>query len=162
MCTRCFANGVESYTLIPMADNLNHSSVEVNLEMINTHLHLNSTTNLDYFRIAKVVNDYNIVFQNWLKEEELEDHKLEVAGRFDRSAFANNLEHMNHCKVLDLMRTSPCQIWEVPYFLDEFQEYNDTSSDDEEIKDQGQFVMVLGEKVREGKIREGHGLEFFI
>ena len=35
VCTRCFGYGVNSCSMIPMADNLNHSCVNVSYEMIN-------------------------------------------------------------------------------------------------------------------------------
>jgi hypothetical protein len=38
VCTRCFGYGLESCSMIPMADNLNHSSVIVTNEMVNRDL----------------------------------------------------------------------------------------------------------------------------
>ena len=39
VCTRCFGFGCDSTSMIPMADMLNHSSVEINYEIINISLH---------------------------------------------------------------------------------------------------------------------------
>ena len=35
VCTRCFGYGLDSTSMVPMADNLNHSCVEVTQELIN-------------------------------------------------------------------------------------------------------------------------------
>lgn len=45
--------------------------------------------------------------------------------------------------------------------MDDFKEDND-SSEEEAPNDQGQYVTILGEKIRQGKLREGHALEFFV
>lgn len=39
VCTRCYEAGCESTSLIPMADNLNHTCAIINQEMINISLH---------------------------------------------------------------------------------------------------------------------------
>ena len=39
VCTRCFGYSVNSTSMIPMADNLNHSSVDVTQELVNISLH---------------------------------------------------------------------------------------------------------------------------
>jgi hypothetical protein len=49
--------------MIPMADNLNHSSVSITNEMINLNFHLEGATNPDYYRISKFLNNYSTVFK---------------------------------------------------------------------------------------------------
>lgn len=46
-----------------MADNLNHSSVEITNEMINLKLHIRGHKAEDYFSIDKFFNDYSHIFK---------------------------------------------------------------------------------------------------
>lgn len=92
VCTRCFGHGTETCTMIPMADNLNHNSVEVSEEMVNVRLHLEAVAHPDYFRTGKMVNDFSIIFEAHLSKQEQESQKLAITGRLDREALNKNLE----------------------------------------------------------------------
>lgn len=102
--TRNFGYSIESSTLIPMADNLNHNSVEVRRELVNTTLHLNATENENYFRIRKVINDFSLLYVGRIPEEQMVEHK--VAGRFDREVYSYNSEVMSAEHVRKLMQTT--------------------------------------------------------
>lgn len=86
--TRNFGYSIESSTLIPMADNLNHNSVEVRRELVNKSLHLNPTENENYFRLNKVINDFSLLYADQMPQEEIAE--LKISGRFDRDAYAQN------------------------------------------------------------------------
>lgn len=63
VCTRCFGWGLPSTSLIPMADNLNHSDVDVSQEIINTDMHLTAQPGASsYFTKSKMMNDFSINF----------------------------------------------------------------------------------------------------
>ena len=51
VCTRCFGYGLPTTSMIPMADNLNHNSLDVTHEIINTCEHLKGPENQDYFKM---------------------------------------------------------------------------------------------------------------
>ena len=70
VCTRCFGYGLESTSMIPMADNLNHSSVDITNEMMCMKLHPKGDTNMAYYRIAKYLADYSSAFlaKGWTQE----------------------------------------------------------------------------------------------
>lgn len=49
--------------MVPMADNLNHSSVDVTQELINLSLQRTGAQNQVYYRVTKALNDYTAVFK---------------------------------------------------------------------------------------------------
>jgi hypothetical protein len=77
VCTRCFGYGLDSTSMIPMADNLNHSSVDITYELINESLHKEGTKHPLYYRVYKFINDYRY----------LPEGKDFLNGRFDRKVF---------------------------------------------------------------------------
>lgn len=164
VCTRCFGHGTETCTMIPGADNLNHSSVGTNQELVSTNLHLNALSNESYFRIGKMFNNYSILYEKQMSEEERDKHKQAIQGRFDREQYQANMEHLSTDTISQQLRSTDKQIWELPYYLDEFAEDNDSSQEEDESNEEenNKFAMVLGEKRRQVKLREGHGLEFFV
>ena len=85
VCTRCFGYGLESTAMIPMADNLNHSSVDITNEMICLSLHPQGDRNIEYYRIGKYLADYSQVYaaQGW-SEEDIKKNKLNICGRYSR------------------------------------------------------------------------------
>lgn len=57
--------------MIPMADNLNHSSVDITNEMVNMQLHREGENEPSYYRIAKFINDYSALMDaHGFSEEE--------------------------------------------------------------------------------------------
>ena len=76
--------------MVPMLDNLNHSYVSRNLELINTDLHLEEDDGgSDYYRQLKFKNNYSNAFEG---TEINEDNKLNVEGHFDSSLYQKNFE----------------------------------------------------------------------
>jgi len=59
VCSRCFGWGMPFTSMIPMADNLNHSDVNVVLELINKSIHLEENEESTYFYKAKYMNNYS-------------------------------------------------------------------------------------------------------
>ena len=57
VATRIFS-GLESYCMVPMADNMNHSNVTVVHETIDLALHSDPLKNINYYRTDKFMNDY--------------------------------------------------------------------------------------------------------
>lgn len=65
VCTRCFGYGLSSTSMVPMADNLNHSSVDVTIEVIDHKLHLEADKNLSYYKICKYLNNYSALYDKY-------------------------------------------------------------------------------------------------
>jgi len=55
--------------MIPMADNMNHTNVEVEKEVLNLNLHIDVANNLEYHRVNKFFNDYSLAFKAHLSED---------------------------------------------------------------------------------------------
>jgi hypothetical protein len=58
VCSRCFGWGMPYTSMIPMADNLNHSDVNVVLEIVTKSVHLSADEESTYFYKAKYMNNY--------------------------------------------------------------------------------------------------------
>ena len=83
ICTRCFGFGLPSTGMIPMIDNLNHTSCEITNEVINCDLHLKGPNdNRNYYRAQKHMNDYSAIFAS--RGYEITD---ETRGRYKRDVF---------------------------------------------------------------------------
>lgn len=70
--TRCVDAGLNSITMIPMFDNLNHSNMSITNEMINLSMHCcqskleqwdTTKTSAKYFKIQRYLADYRSVFE---------------------------------------------------------------------------------------------------
>jgi hypothetical protein len=70
--------------MIPMADNLNHSSVDVTNEFISLHLHPKGPASPEYFRVSKFFNDYSAIAA--AKNIPSQPFK----GRFNRAVYEAN------------------------------------------------------------------------
>jgi len=55
--------------MIPMADNMNHTNVEVEHEILNLGLHLDIEDNMSYHRVNKFFNDYTHGFKAHLPDD---------------------------------------------------------------------------------------------
>jgi hypothetical protein len=64
VCTRCFGYGVDSTSMIPMADNFNHSSIEIDWDLINMGLHQNGESEKSYYRIETYLQDVSDLYLN--------------------------------------------------------------------------------------------------
>ena len=60
--SRCFGYGLDSTSMIPMADNLNHSCVDVTQELINLDLHKSGPADEQYYRVSKFLTDYTQIY----------------------------------------------------------------------------------------------------
>ena len=88
VCSRCFGSGVDSCCLIPMADNLNHSSVDITQELINTNLQLLDPVDQSYIVKAKFNNNYSDLFhQLGYSLDEISQNDFKIKGRHDFQAF---------------------------------------------------------------------------
>ena len=69
--TRCFGAGLSSPSMIPMADNHNHSSVPTAHELMNLSLHLHGPSHEEYFNMDRYLVDYSEVFRanDWTDEK---------------------------------------------------------------------------------------------
>lgn len=89
VCTRCFGWGLPSTSMIPMADNCNHSDVTVVQEIINTKMHPFGDPGSKYFTKTKYMNDYSLQFDD--QEEEFKGQQLvNIKGRFNRANYEAN------------------------------------------------------------------------
>ena len=91
VCTRCFGYGLESTAMIPMADNLNHSSVDITNEMMSMAYHPTGDSNLEYYRIAKYLADYSAAYlANGWSQQDIDKYGLNIKGRFNRKIYEMN------------------------------------------------------------------------
>ena len=57
VCSRCFAYGPNSTAMIPMADNINHSDVNVSNEVINIQKHIEGEIDPNYYKAEKSMDN---------------------------------------------------------------------------------------------------------
>ena len=93
VCIRAFGYGFPSTSMVPMCDNINHSSVNVSLELINLSLHPEGSKNLDYFKFDKYMVNYETLFHN---------SSLNIKGRINQKVYEENCkitstEHILEC-----------------------------------------------------------------
>lgn len=125
VCSRCFGWGLPTTAMIPMADNLNHSYVSVLNETINTNLHLEADEKSHYFTKDKFMNNYEDVFT----EEQITKAPFNVQGRLKRDVFKQNVAKFSVENWKRMIQEA--QIWELPYYHEDFEEDNDTSDEEE-------------------------------
>lgn len=63
VCSRCFGWGLPHTSMIPMADNMNHSDTNVIFEMITRSVHVKADIDSSYFSRSKFMNDYQAIFE---------------------------------------------------------------------------------------------------
>jgi len=136
--------------MVPMADNLNHSSVDVTNEIINVTLHKQGENNPEYYRISKFLNDYSGVWERGeFTDEEKKKYELNFKGRFNRKLFEMNQEALSVLNLRLNLQQRNRHIWEVPYNHDAFEEDNDTDEEsDEDDESRDKVVVVEGKKKR--------------
>ena len=140
VCTRCFGWGLPSTSMIPMADNCNHSDVTVVQEILNKPMHLEAERSSKYFTKTKFMNDYSINFQPSEYEHDA-DLTLNVKGRFSRENFEKNRRFTD----LDAIKAalagtnnningngSVVDLWDVPCIREKYEEDNDTEEEGED------------------------------
>lgn len=71
--------------MIPMADNMNHNSVDVTLEVINYKKHLEAESDPEYYRINKYLNDYTVLYDKNPPNDEFDE--LNIKGRFEKKVY---------------------------------------------------------------------------
>ena len=62
VCSRVFGYSIPCTAMIPMADMLNHSDIDVQYEVFNKQLHLNDMENKDYYTRSKYMFDYSELY----------------------------------------------------------------------------------------------------
>ena len=77
--------------MMPMADNLNHKSIDTTKEIICLSLHCSEEQNVEYDGYAHHMGDYSEAFRanNWSKQA-IEKHSLKIKGRFDKKLYEHN------------------------------------------------------------------------
>mgnify|MGYP006874996533 FL=1 len=123
-----------------MADNMNHNSVDITVEVVNRTKHLKAEEDPDYYRIAKYLNDYSALFPG--------EDSLSVKGRFNQEVFQRHADMLSVACIRDQL-CSGLQVWQIPFKVDEFREDNDSgdSSSSEEEKP----VIAIEEEDEEPK-----------
>ena len=134
-----------------MADNLNHSSVDITQELINTNLQLLNPVEESYIIKAKFNNNYSDLFQALgYSLDEISQNDFKIKGRHDLQTFRENSEILGQENIKSMLESNDRQIWDVPYFFDSFAEDNDSEeeeADGEEISDEHVFKEIVdGEK----------------
>jgi hypothetical protein len=123
--------------MIPMADNLNHSSVDVTQELINLSLHQEGPQNAGYYRVSKFLNDYSELYlSKGFTQEQIDAQALNLKGRYNQQVYEENQKLLGMESVITNLKSF--DIWEVPYLKDSYTEDNDTDEEDAE-KDQDEI-----------------------
>lgn len=167
VCTRCFGYGLDSTSMIPMADNLNHSSVDITYEVISTQFHLQGPSNPKYYRVNKFMNDYSHIFKKLNISTEVNGQpNINIYGRFNRKLYEMNQQSLSIENIRANLALTK-HIWELPFYHDDYFEDNDTSDEDseEEEDDYSKRLKILdkhGNETVKIKLRPYHGLEYFI
>ena len=73
ICTRCFGWGLPYTSMVPMADNYNHSDCTTVQEIIHKQMHMEADEDSTYFCKTKYMNDYSFMFQDELQGLEGDD-----------------------------------------------------------------------------------------
>ena len=144
VCTRCFGWGLPSTSMIPMADNCNHSDVTVVQEILHKPSHLDAERGSKYFTKTKFMNDYSICFN---EEEYKGDHlrTVNVKGRYSKANYDANKQFTSIPKLKDAL-SAGIQLWDVPCIRENYTEDNDTEEeeeDEEEVKSSAQALEML-------------------
>ena len=63
VCQKNYGDGLNSASLIPMADSFNHHSLDNSNELICLPLHPDGDQNIDYYRIEKFMTDFSAIFK---------------------------------------------------------------------------------------------------
>ena len=96
VCTRCFGYGLDSTSMVPMADNMNHSSVEVTQEVVNLQIHPKGNSNESYYRVNKYLNDYSHLYKaHGFSHEFINQHKLNIKGRYNWKMYELNAQSLS-------------------------------------------------------------------
>ena len=163
VCTRCFGYGLDSTSLIPMADNLNHSSVDVTNELVSFDLQLEGDKNESYYRISKFLNDYTPLFKNkGMTDEEIEKQKMNIKGRFDRALYKQNCEALG-TENIRLNLAVGNHIWNIPFLKDTYDEDNDSDDGSSSEEEEGEAIVIEdGQQKKQVTLKDKHGLEYFI
>ena len=82
--TRCFGYYLPSCSMIPMADNLNHSHYLITHQLIDIPLHLNPYANKEYSSPSKLINNFSSLFEH-LKITS--DDQCVINGNFNKNVY---------------------------------------------------------------------------
>ena len=176
--SRCFGEGIDTTSLVPAADNLNHSSIGGTFEVINKTLQRRGAANPSYYTIERFLVDSSIAFQKPdgqggdaedlhknLVDNLSEEERLNIRGRYNRKLYEHNVQALSS-KNIRLNLQGGQHIWQIPFFEDSHDEDNDTtesedSDDDEEEQDEEKTNKKKTEKT-EKKMEGKHGFEEII
>ena len=136
VCTRCFGYGLPSCSMVPMADNMNHNCVDINVEIVNLGMQTEKKTCPDYYTSLKFMSDYTDLFenQNATNGKEYDLDSLNIKGRFNREAFAYNQRQVGTRAIAKQLDEGK-QIWSIPHTLEKYVEDNDSDEEAEESKE---------------------------
>ena len=128
VCTRCFGYGLPSTTMVPMADNVNHSSFSITNEIVNIKKHMEEDKeDLDYLRTDKLICNFSGLF----KHQKVEAPSHVVNGRFNKEVYLKNHKLISVESTKDHMSKDYMQIWHIPYLYMNLTESNDTSDEED-------------------------------
>ena len=133
VCTRCFGWGLPSTSMVPMADNHNHSDVTVVQEILNKQMHLEADKDNKYFTKTKFMNDYSICF-NQAEYEGNTTNTTNIKGRYSKANFEAN-QQFNSVENIKIALATKAQLWDVHCIRENYQEDNDTEEENPEEMD---------------------------
>ena len=174
--SRCFGTGVDSTSLVPVADNLNHNSIGSTLDVMNKSLHRKGAGAPDYYTVDRFLVDYSAAFQQPGQEKKDDEaatdpqanlmeglsaeERLNITGRYNRKLYEHNLQALSAANTR-LNLQSGMHIWQVPFFEDTHDEDNDTSESEDSDSDSEEEESEKKDK-KENALRERHGFEHII
>lgn len=131
--SRVFGYSIPCTAIIPMADMLNHSDLDVQYEVFNKRLHLLDEKAGSYYTRSKFHFDYSFIYtpEELDKIKEDERHLLNVKGRSNMVNFkANQKRYTNTDTFADQMKLG-IRLWDIPCIKRHYTQDNDDSSEEE-------------------------------
>ena len=128
-------NGLDSPSLVPMADCFTQSDDLISINIINAGLHQKEPFNPDYYRVQKYMHDYGPVFAKHGGDAKFKSH-------FNKKTFDANVDGFSHTSLYKNIKDGDIHIWESPVVFQIYEEDNDTDEDEEETKEQRQKSRI--------------------
>ena len=138
VCSRVFGYSIPCTALIPMADMLNHSDIDVQYEVFNKRLHLIDKQNTAYYTRSKYMFDYSYLYSKEELESISKDERqaLNVKGRFNQFNFRANQKRYQSTESFAQQVELGIRLWDIPWVNQRYEQDNDTEDEDDEEEDE--------------------------
>lgn len=147
ICTRCFGFGLATTGMVPMGDNLNHNSVDITIELVNTQKHLQAAADPSYFKIGKYLNDYSTLFEaTGTSEYPDSESELNAKGRFDNHNYAQHHRILSVQNIRFQIEFKAVPLWDILAKVDKFGEDNDSSDEESEEEEEEESKQAVDQE----------------